>query len=113
MKNIDMTRVFAVVRKELLDFRRKRSIVITMLVVPVVFLVEPVVTIFVAPLSGSSASLDKTVMLPILYMLLISVVTPSTVAAYSVVGERDQGTLEPLLTTPFASRSLCSAKPRQ
>lgn len=110
MKNIDMTRVFAVVRKELLDFRRKRSIVITMLVVPVVFLVEPVVTIFVAPLSGSSASLDKTVMLPILYMLLISVVTPSTVAAYSVVGERDQGTLEPLLTTPLRQQEFVLGK---
>jgi ABC-type Na+ efflux pump permease subunit len=32
---------------------------------------------------------------------LIPVVMPSTLAAYTVVGEREQGTLEPLLTTPL------------
>ena len=110
MKNVDFARVIAVVRKELLDFRRKRSIVATMLIFPVVFLVEPVVTLFIVPYSGSSASLDKTVMLPLLYMLLIAVVTPATLAAYCIVGERDQGTLEPLLTTPLRQQELVLGK---
>jgi ABC-2 type transport system permease protein len=110
VKNIDFTRVLAVVRKELLDYRRKRSIVVSMLIFPIVFLVEPVVEIFVAPPSGSSASLDKTVILPLLYMLLIAVVTPSTLAAYSVVGEREQGTLEPLLTTPLRQQEFVLGK---
>ena len=81
-----------------------------MLIFPILFLVEPVVTIFVAPPSGSPASLEKTVILPVLYMLLIAVVTPSTLAAYTIVGEREQGTLEPLLTTPHSSAGVC---PRQ
>ncbi len=110
MRNLDFARVIAVTRKELLDYRRKRSIVVTMLIFPVIFLVEPVVTIFVAPPSGSAASLDKTVMLPILYMLLIAVVTPSTLAAYTVVGEREQGTLEPLLTTPLREQEFVLGK---
>ncbi len=110
MNNLDLTRVMAVVRKELLDYRRKRSIVVTMLIFPIVFLVEPVVAIFVAPPSGPPASLEKTVMLPILYMLLIAVVTPSTLAAYSIVGEREQGTLEPLLTTPLRQQELVLGK---
>jgi ABC-type Na+ efflux pump permease subunit len=110
VKKIDFTRVLAVVRKELLDYRRKRSIVVTMLIFPILFLVEPVVAIFVAPPSGSSASLDKTVILPLLYMLLIAVVTPSTLAAYSIVGERDQGTLEPLLTTPLRQQEFVLGK---
>ena len=33
-------------------------------------------------------------------MLIIPIVIPPVIAAYSVVGERDQGTLEPVLTTP-------------
>jgi ABC-2 type transport system permease protein len=110
VKNIDATRVLAVVRKELLDYRRKRSIVVSMMAVPVLFLVEPVVAIFVAPPSGSSAYLDKTVILSILYMLLIAVITPSVLAAYSVVGERDQGTLEPLLTTPLRQQEFVLGK---
>jgi ABC-2 type transport system permease protein len=110
MKNLDLARVVAVVRKELLDYRRKRSIVATMLIFPFLFLVEPVVTIFVAPPSGSPASLEKAVILPVLYMLLIAVVTPSTLAAYTVVGEREQGTLEPLLTTPIRQQEFVLGK---
>jgi ABC-type Na+ efflux pump permease subunit len=34
-------------------------------------------------------------------MLLIPAVVPSTVSAYSVIGEREQGTLEPILITPI------------
>lgn len=105
-----MTRVSAVIRKELLDYRRKRSIVATMLIFPVLFLFEPVISIFVAPPTGSSASLDKAVVLPILYMLLMAVVTPSTLAAYTVVGEREQGTLEPLLTTPLRQQEFVLGK---
>jgi len=37
---------------------------------------------------------------------VIPVVLPATIAAYSVIGERDQGTLEPLLTTPISPRGV-------
>jgi ABC-type Na+ efflux pump permease subunit len=110
MRHLDVYRIAAVTRRELLDYRRKRSIVVTMLIFPIFFIVEPVVAIFVAPPSGSSGSLDKAVMLPILYMLLIAVITPSTLAAYTVVGEREQGTLEPLLTTPIREQEFVLGK---
>jgi ABC-2 type transport system permease protein len=35
---------------------------------------------------------------------------PSTLAAYSVVGEREQGTLEPLLTTPIRQQEFLVGK---
>jgi ABC-2 type transport system permease protein len=37
----------------------------------------------------------------LLYMLGIPALVPAALAAYAVVGERQQGTLEPLLTTPL------------
>jgi ABC-2 type transport system permease protein len=43
-------------------------------------------------------------------MLLIAVVMPSTLAAFTVVGERDQGTLEPLLTTPLREQEFIIGK---
>jgi ABC-2 type transport system permease protein len=107
---LDATRVQAVIRKELLDYRRKRSIVVTMLILPVFFLVEPVVTIFLAPPSGSSSSLHELVSIALLYMLLIAVIMPATLAAYTVVGEREQGTLEPLLTTPLRQQEFILGK---
>jgi ABC-type Na+ efflux pump permease subunit len=110
MMGLDNRRVSAVVRKELRDFRRKRSIVVTMCVLPLFFLVEPVITIFVAAPSTSGAALQKSLVLPILYLLLIPTIMPSTLAAYSVVGEREQGTLEPLLTTPIRQQEFLLGK---
>jgi len=107
---LDATRVRAVVRKELRDFRRKRSIVATMCILPLFFLVEPVVTIFLVTPSTSGAALQKSLILPILYLLLIPTIMPSTLAAYSVVGEREQGTLEPLLTTPLRQQEFLLGK---
>ena len=110
MTSLDATRVRAVVRKELMEFRRKRTIVVTMAALPILFLVEPIVSIFVAAPLGSRSYLDHFVILPLLYMLLIPVITPSTLAAFTVVGEREQGTLEPLLTTPLSTPDLILGK---
>ena len=106
----DATRVGAVIRKELRDFRRKRSIVATMCILPLLFLIEPVVTIFLVTPNTSGTALQKSLILPILYLLLIPTIMPSTLAAYTVVGEREQGTLEPLLTTPIRQQEFLLGK---
>ena len=110
MMDLDATRIRAVVRKELRDYRRKRSIVVTMIVLPLLFLLQPVIAIFLAPPSASGSALGKSLALPLLYLLLIPVITPSTLAAYAVVGEREQGTLEPLLTTPIRRQEFILGK---
>jgi ABC-type Na+ efflux pump permease subunit len=110
MMNLDAMRVSAVVRKELRDYRRKRSIVVTMGILPVLFLVQPVISIFLATPGTSGAVLQNSLILPILYLLLIPTIMPSTLAAYSVVGEREQGTLEPLLTTPLRQQEFLLGK---
>lgn len=110
MTNFDIGRVSAVVRKELRDYRRKRSIVVTMAVLPAIFLIEPVLAIFVAPALGTQSALARYVLVPMLYMLLIPVIIPATLAAYSIAGEREQGTLEPLLTTPIRQQEFILGK---
>jgi ABC-2 type transport system permease protein len=107
MMNLDATRVRAVVRKELRDYRRKRSIVVAMAVLPAIFLIQPTLSVFLGPASPSG---DKYYDLPLLLLLLIPVIMPSTLAAYSVVGEREQGTLEPLLTTPIRRQEFILGK---
>src|ERR1700722_12420608 len=108
MMGLDALRIRAVARKEMRDYRRKRSIVVTMAIFPIVFLIEPVLNIFLLP--ANTPDLDHQVILPLLYMLLIPVIIPSTLAAYTVVGEREQGTLEPLLTTPIRTMELILGK---
>jgi ABC-type Na+ efflux pump permease subunit len=110
MRALDATRVWAVVHKEVRDYRRRRSIVVTMLVLPCLFLINPVLTVFFTPASTASSTLDKTISISLIFFLIIPVMMPSALAAYSVVGEREQGTLEPVLTTPIRREELIAGK---
>ena len=101
------TRIRAILRKELREYRRNRAIVITMAVVPLIFLIEPLIQIFNLPASSAGTLLHKH---PLLYMLGIPAITPALMAAASVVGERQQGTLEPVLTTPIRREELILGK---
>lgn len=100
-------RILAIVRKELREFRRNRSIVVTMAVIPVIFVITPLIQIF-ALADASAASLAHSHVL--LYMLGIPAIVPAVIASYSIVGERQQGSLEPVLTTPIPSRELVLGK---
>ncbi|HEU4977646.1 MAG TPA: ABC transporter permease subunit, partial [Solirubrobacteraceae bacterium] len=46
----------------------------------------------------------------LVYMLAIPVLVPAALAAYAVVGERIQGTLEPVLSTPVRREELLLGK---
>jgi ABC-type transport system involved in multi-copper enzyme maturation permease subunit len=105
--NLSRRRVGAIFRKELRDFRRNRSIVASMAVVPLVFVTLPLIQIFALPASASDPLRHAHVLL---YMLGIPAIVPAFVAAYSVVGERQQGTLEPVLSTPIRREELLLGK---
>lgn len=104
------TRIRAIALKELRDYRRNRFVVSSMGVVPLLFVVLPIVDIFKLAPAASADKLDNLVGLSLLYLLLIPTLVPAVVAAYSVVGERDQGTLEPVLTTPVRREELLLGK---
>jgi ABC-2 type transport system permease protein len=93
------TRVGAILIKELRDYRRNRFVIGTMAATPVLFIILPTIQLVAANVTGKELSVR--VGLSLLYMLVIPVMMPSVVSAYSVVGEREQGTLEPVLTTPI------------
>jgi ABC-type Na+ efflux pump permease subunit len=103
-------RVGAIVRKELRDYRRNRFVVLTMSVLPLVFIAVPVVQLFAIKVSITSSKFDDRIGLSLLYMLILPAIVPSVLSAYSVVGEREQGTLEPVLTTPIHSEEFLVAK---
>ena len=92
------TRIRAIFRKELREYRRNGSIVATMAILPLIFVAQPLIQVFSLPASSARTLAGKD---PLLYMLGIPALVPAALAAYSVVGERQQGTLEPVLTTPI------------
>jgi ABC-2 type transport system permease protein len=103
-------RVGTVVRKEVREFRRNRFVIGTMAVLPLIFLITPMVTLFRVPDSASGPQVRAAVGVLSLLMLIVPIVIPPVIAAYSVVGERDQGTLEPVLTAPVRASELLLGK---
>jgi ABC-type transport system involved in multi-copper enzyme maturation permease subunit len=107
---VSTQRIAAVVRKEVREFRRNRFVVGTMAALPFVFLITPMLTLFKVPESASGPQLKAAVGAISLLLLVIPVVVPPVLASYSVVGEREQGTLEPVLTTPVTASELLLGK---
>ncbi len=108
--NFSFRRLVAVLRKELREYRRSPFIVGTMALLPLVFLVEPLITIFRIGPSVGATTVDRAVGSTFLVMLIAPALLPAVIAAYSVVGEREQGTLEPLLTSPVSREELLLGK---
>ncbi|WP_344054295.1 ABC transporter permease subunit [Planotetraspora silvatica] len=100
-------RIRAIVRKELREYRRTPSIVVTMAIIPLIFLVQPLVVVLGLTASSAGPLAHEHVLL---YLLGIPALVPVLIAAYAVAGERQQGTLEPLLTTPIRREELLLGK---
>jgi ABC-type transport system involved in multi-copper enzyme maturation permease subunit len=107
---VSAQRIRAVVRREVRDFRRNRFVIGTMAVLPVVFLITPMITLFKIPESTTGPQAKAAVGVISLFLLIVPIVIPPVIAAYSVVGERDQGTLEPVLTAPVTASELLLGK---
>ncbi len=100
-------RVGAIVRKEIREYRRNRSLIAGMAILPLVFVIQPLIAVFALPASSSGELAHEHVLL---YLLGIPSLVPVFVAAYAVVGERQQGTLEPALTTPIPGEEFLLGK---
>lgn len=100
-------RVIAIVRKEFRDYRRNPYMLWTMAIIPVIFLLQPLISILALPAAAAVPLSHKH---QLLYMLGIPALVPSILAASSVVTERQQGTLEPVLTTPIRREEFLLAK---
>lgn len=105
--SLSRRRVRAIIRKELRTYRRNQSIVAGMSIIPLIFLVQPLVSVFGLP---SSAADELRNHHELLYLLGIPALVPVTLAAYAIVGERQESTLEPALGTPIRREELVLGK---
>lgn len=104
--SINVGRVRAIYYKEFREYRRTGTIIATMAAIPIGVAAFPL--ILVLSLSASAAaSLHGD---PLIILLGIPALVPSTIASYAVVGERTQGSLEPVLTTAIPGSELLLAK---
>ena len=96
--SVSTRRVRAIFQKEFREYRRNRSVVAGMAILPLVFTIQPLVAVVRLASSSSSGLSHEHVLL---FMLGIPSLVPVIIAAHAVAGERQQGTLEPALSTPI------------
>ncbi|HET6487618.1 MAG TPA: ABC transporter permease subunit [Spirochaetia bacterium] len=131
-------RVWAIVRKDLTEVTSSKSVMVPMVIAPLVLCVVLPAVVLLVGLSGATAKLNgmdligklvarypvpagfgsimDQVMFVFLnysflpFFMIIPVLASSIIAANSVVGEKERGTLETLLYTPISNRELVEAK---
>jgi ABC-2 type transport system permease protein len=120
-----MRKVFVILRKEFREIRQQRILLYSILLPPLLFVVIPL--IFLQRVgNGSNASSLHVPSLEGLTIheytqglvgtefsnifLLLSMIVPSIIAAYSIIGEKTSHTLEPLLATPVQRWQLLAGK---
>ena len=120
-----MRKVMIILRKEFLDMLQQRILLYTILLPPLLFAVLPLFYLHL----GGNGSRAGALNLPSLQgltvheytqalvgtmfsniYLLLSMIVPSTIAAYSIIGEKNNHTLEPLLATPVRRWQLLAGK---
>lgn len=115
-----MNNVFVILHKEWLEIRQQRGLLFTIVLPPLLFTLLPIAILYgtshVAANSSTSSQpfpnplfaemtpqeIGQTIagmQFSIMY-LLIPLLIPSIIAAYSIIGEKTNHTLEPVLATP-------------
>jgi ABC-2 type transport system permease protein len=130
-----MKHVWTIVDKEWAEVFQNRMVLFTMIIIPLIFIALPLLTLYftgqemgadvpggVADVpaeflsvcgSDMSAGDCMQIYLVNMYLLLfmmMPVIIPVTIAAYSVVGEKTTHSLEPLLATPISTFELLAGK---
>lgn len=109
-------RVKTVILKEWDEARKNKMVVLTALIPALIFAIMPAFMLWT--LKGQ---LGPTVEVPpelsqamfgefLMFFILLPVIIPSTMASYSIIGEKQNRTLEPLLATPITTSELLLAK---
>jgi ABC-2 type transport system permease protein len=120
-----MRKVFVILRKEFLEIRQQRILLYSILLPPLLYVVLPLIFLERGG-NGSNASALHVPSLQGLTIheytqgvigtafsnifILLSMIVPSIIAAYSIIGEKSNRTLEPLLATPVRRWQLLAGK---
>jgi ABC-2 type transport system permease protein len=129
-----MHKIGILLHKEWLEFKQQRSLILGIIALPLLLTVIPLISLFAlgaAPPSGNSDEFTRQLIKtnPLLagmseqeatqailgqafstMFLLMPMILPSIIASYSIVGEKTNRTLEPLLATPIQTWELLTGK---
>jgi ABC-2 type transport system permease protein len=101
-----------VAAKELKVFRRKKSIIYSITVLPLLIAVS--FSLYINHIAASSSGLPSDISLGLnsitYFFVVLAAVLPASISAYSIVGEKVEKSLEPLLATPSTDGEILLGK---
>ena len=109
-----LAQAWIIATKDFAMFRKKRNIVYSTFVLPLLLtgLLSGVVWYIQHKANGSVSPAELAVLLPAFtfFYLILAGLIPTTIAAYSVVGEKVEKSMEPLLATPTTDGEILLGK---
>jgi ABC-2 type transport system permease protein len=109
-----LSQAWIVASKDFAMFRKKRNIVYSIVILPVLLtgLLSGVVWYIQHKGNGAVSPTELTVLLPAFtfFYLIMAGLIPSTIASYSIVGEKVEKSMEPLLATPTTDGEILLGK---
>jgi ABC-type Na+ efflux pump permease subunit len=110
-----LSKSWIIASKDFKVFFKKKNIIYSILIVPlIVSVLFPVVIELAGHRNGASGipALELTILLPAFtfFYLTIAGMIPTTIASYSIVGEKVEKSLEPLLATPTTDGEILLGK---
>ena len=109
-----MAKSWIIASKDFANFRKKRTVLYSLVVVPflVAILIPAIILLVGGRSSGGITEARLSVLLPsfAFFWLVLSGVIPTSLASYSIVGEKVEKCLEPLLATPTTDGEILMGK---
>ncbi len=110
-----LSKSWIIAEKDFKTFRKRKNIIYTIIVVPlIVSFLLPIVIDYAGHKNGASGfpASEIITLLPAFtfFYLILAGMIPSTIASYSLVGEKVEKSLEPLLATPTTDSEILLGK---
>ncbi len=110
---MDLRNVWTIARKDLKIFRTRRTVLYSTVVFPVVLSVG--LPLVIKNVVDKSGGIPTTVLTGLLdsfafFFMILAAVLPTAIASYSIVGEKVQKSMEPLLATPVRDSEILLGK---
>jgi ABC-2 type transport system permease protein len=105
-----MRRISVILFKEWKESLRNKMILFGAIFLPLLMVGAAVAMVYQGRTSGPPGAEVALFNTALMYFLILPVIIPLAIAVYSIVGEKEQGTLEPLLATPISDWELFVGK---
>ncbi len=107
-----LSKSWIIASKDFKTFLKKKNIIYSAFVIPLLAAIFLPVVIYYVELESGIAASELTYLLPALtfFFLLLAVLIPTTIASYSIIGEKVEKSFERLLATPTTDGEILLGK---